>query len=177
MLTHYLTRSALLRGRLQSSKPPRRPPWAVDEAAFALACTPACENACVDACPERILVSAAGGRPEIRFERGECTFCAACVEVCPSGALTLENADGAKRQPWALRAIVTNRCLAIAGVTCRACGEACAEEAIDFKLGLNGKAFPTIDDALCTGCGGCVRPCPVGAVCLEDPSQGAERAV
>ncbi|MDH3236430.1 MAG: ferredoxin-type protein NapF [Alphaproteobacteria bacterium] len=175
-MDQYVTRSAVLRGRLRPAKIPRRPPWAIGEVAFVRACTSACEATCVDACPQNILVPARDGRPEARFDLGECTFCADCAEVCPSGALKLENVDGTKRAPWALRAIVANRCLAIAGVTCRSCGDACGEDAIRFKLGLNGAALPVVDEAACTGCGACVRPCPVDAITLHGPVGTKERA-
>jgi ferredoxin-type protein NapF len=164
-MDQQLTRSAVLRGRWRSEKLPRRPPWALGETAFVAACPPSCGRRCVEACPEAILSLAGDGRPQIHFERGECTFCAACVEACPSGALTREG-DG---PPWSLVARVAETCLSIAGVTCRSCGDACGEDAIRFSLGLNGTARPVIDGEACTGCGACVRPCPVEAITVQEP--------
>jgi ferredoxin-type protein NapF len=88
----------------------------------------------------------------------------------------MRGADGAERPPWSLTAVVANRCLAIAGITCRSCGDVCGEDAIEFKLALNGAALPLVDEAVCTGCGACVRPCPVGAIMLEDRVSGPEGA-
>ena len=168
-----LSRSALLRGQWRSAKPPRRPPWAlVDEAAFAAACTPSCGGRCVEACPENILTLARDGRPQIQFKRGECTFCAACVDICPSGALTRQG----DTEPWSLTARIAETCLSIAGVTGRSCGDACGEDAIGFQLGLNGTARPTVDGETCTGCGACVRPCPVDAITMQAPVPAKEHA-
>lgn len=163
-----LSRRAFFRIRERSPKPPSRPPWALAEAGFVAACSAECESACIEACPERILVCAADGRPEIRFELGACTFCANCAEACPTGALVKHDACGRQLSPWSLKAVVANRCLAISGITCRACGEACAEDAIVFRLGLNGTALPAVSDDTCTGCGACVKPCPVDAIALVD---------
>jgi len=170
-MDQQLTRSALLRGLWRRDAPPRRPPWALAEAGFAAACPPNC-GLCVDACPENILSLAADGRPQIEFERGECTFCADCVEACPTGAL----ARAGDAAPWSLVARVAETCLSIAGVTCRSCGDACGEDAIRFSLGLNGTARPLIDGETCTGCGACVRPCPVDAITVAEPRAASEHA-
>lgn len=167
-MNQNFSRRAFFGVRERSPKSPSRPPWAMDEAEFTAACSPKCGGVCIEACPQRILVAAADGRPEIRFELGACTFCEKCADACPTGALVKHDASGRHLSPWSLKAIVANRCLAISGVTCRACGEACAEDAIVFRLGLNGTALPTVSDDTCTGCGACAKPCPVGAIELVD---------
>jgi len=167
-VTQRISRRAFIRALRQHRKFPIRPPWAGGEIAFAAACAPNCGGACVKACPESILVSAADSRPEVRFELGECTFCGDCADVCPSGALVKHDASGRLLAPWSLKAEIANSCLAVSGVTCRACSEACGEDAVNFRLGLNGAAYPAVSDDACTGCGACVKPCPVDAVALED---------
>lgn len=143
-----------------------RPPWALDEARFADLCE-ACGK-CRTACPEKVLVSASGGLPQVSFESSHCTFCGACAEACPSGALSLFEEDGERRRaPWVARAAVASSCLSISGVACRVCGEQCEARAIRFQPALGGRSLPVVDAALCTGCGACVGPCPAKSITIH----------
>jgi ferredoxin-type protein NapF len=65
-------------------------------------------------------------------------------------------------------------CLALHGVLCRSCGDACPEAAIAFPPALGRVARPVVDAAGCTGCGDCVAACPVAALALA-PTQASER--
>lgn len=145
--------------QLSGGKTPQRPPWALAEPAFVDACS-RCQD-CIKACPEAILVVGDGGLPTVDFQRGGCTFCQACVTVCDSGALQLS------ASPWALRAVITDSCLTRSGVMCRSCEDSCEPRALRFVPRLGGVASPQIDPAICTGCGGCVAPCPVAAISLR----------
>lgn len=151
-------RRAFLRGRAEN-RAAFRPPWAIAKTDFVDACT-ACD-ACISACPEHVLIAGEGGYPHFDPSHGECVFCRQCVDACESGAL-----DGARDQPWAIKADIADTCLARNGVTCFSCRDACGEAAIRFRPALGG-AHPDLDAALCTGCGACVGICPVSAITLS----------
>jgi len=156
-----LARRSLFSGRAHTPMAPAlRPPWALDEAAFQDTCT-TCDK-CIGGCAEGIILRGAGGYPVIDFNKGECTFCGDCAEVCAPGALVAQDHD--QILPWTLEARVSSDCLSACAVTCRVCGDRCDARAIRFQLAVGGVADPIIDQSLCTGCGACVAPCPVGAV-------------
>jgi len=159
-MTLSASRRSFLRGRLtELQKLPIRPPWALVESDFITACTKCGE--CGPVCTESIIVTGDGGYPEVDFAKGECTFCGNCAIICGPGALKRE----AGLAPWSLRArIDRDTCLSARGVTCRACGENCDARAITFTPGLRGTATLHLDQGACTGCGACVRPCPVDAI-------------
>jgi ferredoxin-type protein NapF len=153
------TRRQFLRGRISPRHTPQRPPWALAEEQFLAACT-RCGD-CVRACPQGIVVED-GGYPRIEFGKGECTFCGECVAACKTGALRRE----AERPPWRLLPVIDDTCLARRGVVCRSCGDACAAGAIRFSPQLGGSALPEVEASRCTGCGGCVAPCPARAIVM-----------
>ena len=156
-----LSRRALFAGRRADPVvAPIRPPWSVHEAAFLDACTQC--NACRSVCAEGVVVHGSGGFPEIKFQNGVCTFCGDCAQVCEPGAIVAD--DLYRAVPWTVVARFDATCLSQNGVTCRVCGDRCDARAIRFQLAVGGVAQPIIDPSACTGCGGCVAPCPVGAV-------------
>jgi ferredoxin-type protein NapF len=156
-----LSRRQLFRGDLSGKRVPIRPPWGVSEAIFATSCD-RCSD-CVRACPERLIRSGSGGFPEMSFESRGCSLCGDCVSACGGKAL---KGDPAQDRPWDLIAEIADGCLALRGVVCRSCGEACAEAAIRFRLRVGGAAEPLLDRDACTGCGSCVGVCPVQAVAM-----------
>ncbi len=154
-----ISRRQFLRGDFSGRKAvPLRPPWALAEAAFLKACTRCGE--CVSACPQLILAPGKDGLPRVDFGRGECTFCGKCVEACQPHAL--EKREG--MPPWRLKARIQSNCLAKSNVVCRACGDACAVQAIRFHPVVMAAAQPEVDGSLCSGCGACVKPCPAQAI-------------
>lgn len=143
---------------------PLRPPWALAEAQFIERCS-RCGD-CQRACPQGIIISADGGFAAIDFSRGSCTFCGLCVEACTPQALLRQPGQ----PPWPYRAQIGEACLAVNGVMCRSCEDSCEPRALRFRPQPGGISRPQIDSASCTGCGGCVAPCPVSAIRVTVPN-------
>lgn len=158
-----VSRRQFLRGDVRGMKVPVRPPWALGEREFLERCT-RCDD-CARACPEGLVRRGSGGYPEVVFDRVGCTFCGDCAAACKAGAFRADRGD--RLDAFARRATVGERCLAVNGVVCRACGDHCDARAIRFRLAVGGRSHPTVDAALCNGCGGCVAVCPVHAVTLR----------
>ncbi|MCI5097953.1 MAG: ferredoxin-type protein NapF [Rhodobacteraceae bacterium] len=155
-MTTAPSRRAFLRGRFQETAP-LRPFGAIAEFQFSENCT-GCGD-CVRACPEAIIVQERAGLPVLDLNAGGCTFCGECITACETGALT----EGAS---WTWKADATQACLSRNAVQCRTCQDHCDERAIRFQLLPGGRAEPKFDADLCTGCGACSAPCPVGAIKL-----------
>lgn len=75
---------------------PLRPPGAQDAAHFAATCLKC--NRCESACPQQCLRTGVledgilnWRTPIMDFHRGACTFCGACEDVCPYGAISLDS--------------------------------------------------------------------------------------
>jgi ferredoxin-type protein NapF len=152
-----LQRRAFLRGRAMPHRP--RIPWArVD---FTERCE-RCDD-CIRACQPQILQPGDGGFPEVNFHLGGCTFCGQCVNHCRHDAF-----EPLQSRPWQLRIAFQDHCLSANGVTCRACGDQCDENAIRFRLQTGGRALPILDQQRCTGCGACLAPCPNNSIRLEE---------
>lgn len=156
-----VSRFNFLRGRFRGDPDAVRPPWAAGFEAFAEACD-RCDR-CERACPERIIVQDRAGYPAMDFAAA-CTFCGACADACPTGAL--KRIEG--RAPWGLKAVIGAGCLSFNGVDCRVCGDHCEARAIRFRPLGRGRWLPEIESGACTGCGGCVGPCPVKAIAVRE---------
>lgn len=161
-----VNRRQFFRGFAAKRGDPIRPPWALPELNFIDTCSRCSE--CVTICPERIIQKGSGGFPEINFDDGGCSFCGKCVDVCKDGALVKEE----EGRPWGVVARVSDACISLHGVTCRACGDSCDEQAILFKIESRGVSRPIIDNSKCTGCGYCLKPCPVDALKFKDSREG-----
>jgi len=157
-------RRALLRGRPSfNSSEAIRPPWAVDADRFIDICE-RCHD-CIDVCPESIIKRGDGGFPEVDFQRGECTFCEKCAQVCSVAAF--EPAPRDIEGAWHLvPSVRSSVCLSLNAVTCRVCGDRCEADAIRFRLHTGAMAEPLVDVDRCSGCGACVFSCPVGAISI-----------
>ncbi len=166
-----LSRRAFLRGKRPAIyREAIFPPWSLPDETFIAACTRC--NECINVCPERILYKGDSGFPEVDFKRRACSFCRECVVSCQADAFHVANKD--IYNAWNLVAFVSSDCLSMQGITCRACAEHCATRAIRFQLQLGGKALPDVSQAACTGCGACVRPCPVNALTIKHPNNRQE---
>jgi ferredoxin-type protein NapF len=164
MTASRISRRQFVRAQFGSKTYLVRPPWALREEQFIAACT-RCGD-CLRVCPTGILRSGDGGFPQVDFARGECTFCAACVESCAAGALMRPTDDAA---PWRLQAEIGSSCLAQREVMCAICREQCPSQAIRLVRAVGRVPRPQIDIEVCNGCGACVAPCPSAAISIQPP--------
>lgn len=141
-----------------------RPPWTVSESLFIQHCT-TCGD-CVKACETQILVQGQGGFPEVQFDKGECTFCQKCVDVCQQPVFR-----PVSEVAWRHKINITNECLTQKQVECRACQDSCEMRAIRFVPQLGKVAQPSLNLADCNGCGACISACPVSAIKLDYPQE------
>jgi ferredoxin-type protein NapF len=75
---------------------------------------------------------------------------------------------GGRHRPAAKdMAVIGEHCLALTGVSCRLCEDACAPHAIRFRPRLGGHYHPRVEAEACTGCADCIPVCPVGAILIE----------
>jgi ferredoxin-type protein NapF len=171
-MTKGISRRQFLRGDFSDTRALLRPPWSVDESDFVERCT-RCGD-CIRACPQKILQSGDAGFPVVNFATSACTFCGACVAQCTRVALLRPSAARAEKSlPWQIKAVITDDCLARRGVTCEVCRDQCALHAITFRPRAGQIPRPEVLIATCTGCGACVRPCPVGALQMRRPAEPA----
>lgn len=160
MTQHVPAKRAFLKGNFHA-RAALRPFGAMTPGAFEEACNQC--GACARACPEAIIYRDSDGLPVLNFQAGECTFCAACIEVCDPQALQME-------QPWNWQAVIGRSCMSLNGIACRACEDHCDARAIRFRLETGGRATPSVDPASCTGCGACAAPCPSSAISFALPA-------
>lgn len=144
-----------------------RPPYAIPELDFLLACTRC--NACIEACPHNVIFPLAArlgadvaSTPALDLLTKGCHLCDdwPCVNACEPKALvfTEENETGDISQPkFATAEINTNTCLPYSGPECGACESACL---VKGALVFEGEK-PTINLELCVGCGLCREACIV----------------
>ncbi|WED24811.1 ferredoxin-type protein NapF [Vibrio sp. JC009] len=140
-----------------STESPQRMPWLVDEQAFIQGCTRC--GKCIEACETSVIIKGEGGFPEVDFSLDECSFCEKCADVCPEPLFVPRT-----QKPWDQIAVIGEKCLSLNGVECRSCGDMCEYRAISFRLQVGGNAKPILNEKECTGCGACIKPCPVGAI-------------
>jgi ferredoxin-type protein NapG len=159
---------------------PLRPPGALVEREFLAACIRC--GQCVEACPFdtlRLMDLNAGlkaGSPTFDAATNPCWLCQGydslkCIDACPTNAL--ERIDDPREVRIGLAVINEDTCLAYNGAMCRACWHACPypNEAIVYDSMLR----PTVDAAVCTGCGLCVHGCPVEPKAIVIESFGKRR--
>lgn len=160
------SRRALLRGRGAPLANRRRPPWTDDD--FTDLCT-RCGD-CIKACPEQVLAPGDGGFPQVVFRGEGCTFCGDCAEACPEPVFDLA------RSAFEWYARIQEHCLALDGIHCQSCEDACEPMAIRFRPRLGKPPVPEISEDLCTGCFACAAVCPRDAIAFVTPSTEQEAA-
>jgi len=144
-----------------------RPPFALDELQFLLACTRC--DACMRACPHGTIIILAdrrglkvAGTPVLDLLNKACHLCAdwPCVAACEPGALKLPPQDEGRPPPLPRLADVridTQACLPYTGPECGACASICpAPGALVWK-----QNKPSIDTQHCAGCALCREVCIV----------------
>lgn len=162
-----------------------RPPGALDEFAFLVACT-RCDR-CVRVCPHGAIVKAGpqaglgAGTPVLDARAMPCFLCddLPCVIACPEGALVwprLRVAGQELEGPAAVRmgtARVRPRlCLTYdhtesgpgPAQVCRTCVDRCPYPGTAIRMtvpGPDGLSHPEVLPEACTGCGLCSFGCPV----------------
>jgi ferredoxin-type protein NapG len=164
-----------------------RPPGALDEFDFLIACT-RCDK-CLQACPQGSVFRAgpqavlAAGTPAIDPRIMPCFLCTdlPCVTACPEGALVwprrkVPGPEGAPalelEGPPAVQMgtarVHRTRCLTYErgdqpAQPCRTCVDRCPYPGVAIRMGepgADGVAHPQVVDAFCTGCGLCSFGCP-----------------
>lgn len=144
-----------------------RPPFAIAELEFLLACTRC--DACIAACPHGVIFplaprlgAAVTSTPALDLLKKGCHLCEdwPCVKVCETGALKIPDYSVTERVvpgKMALAEINTALCLPYSGPECGACDGMCPiPGALVFK---NEK--PEINQVLCVGCALCREACIV----------------
>ncbi len=162
-----------------------RPPYAVNELEFLLACTRC--GACSEACPHHVIFPLPArlgtqvvGTPALDLLNKPCRLCDdwPCVTACEPGALAYppvdEQESTADAAPTPLPKLAKvkidpARCLPYAGPECGACRGSCPLPDILVWL----REQPRIDPERCIGCGACRAACIAtpNAVLIETPNQ------
>lgn len=157
------SRRVLLRGG-RAPAVDHRPPWTGED--FTDLCTRCGE--CVAACPEQVLTVGDGGFPQVVFRGEGCTFCEECVNACPEPVFDLT------AEPFRWKAVIEDHCLALNGIHCQSCQDACEPEAITFRPRLRQPPEPVVAADTCTGCSACAAVCPQDAITLASPATQQE---
>ncbi len=163
-----------------------RPPYALDELEFLLACT-RCDK-CIEACPHDVIFKLPArlgmqvtGTPALDLINKACHLCEdwPCVEACEPKALQFpeqkkeEREEEVRSLPKLAHAeINTQTCLPYNGPECGACASSCP---VPGAL-LWDMEKPHIDLEKCTGCGLCRDACVVNpkAVTIDSLSKNNE---
>lgn len=151
-----------------------RPPGGQDEKALLQRCIRCdrCRSVCPQSCIGVATIEdgiAVMRTPEMDFHHGYCTFCARCIDVCPTCALSHD--AFADQVPLGCAQVQKNRCVAWRNPgSCAVCADVCPTEAIHISNGV-----PVVDASACTGCGLCVLRCP--ALSLLSLSDGSTRGI
>lgn len=143
---------------------PVTPPGSRNVKDFYRRCT-ACQL-CVAQCPNNVLRPSSDlnhfMQPEMSFERGYCRpECTTCSEICPSGAIRPITKEEKTRYHVGTARVNRSLCVAENGTSCGNCARHCPVGAIAMVQDPErGVSVPSVDPALCIGCGACENLCP-----------------
>ena len=142
---------------------PLTPPGSASIKDFYRRCT-ACQL-CIAACPNGVLRPSSSlehlMQPEIGFEKGYCRpECTKCSEVCPSGAIIAITREEKTQYHVGSASIDRGLCVAEQGTKCGNCASHCPTGAIQMVQSPDGYMVPSVDAAVCIGCGACENLCP-----------------
>lgn len=147
---------------------PLLPPGARSLRHFAQHCT-ACQL-CVSACPNGVLRPATDFsrfmQPEMQYERGFCRpECMRCAEVCPTGAIRLNDLAEKSSIQVGHAVWVKENCICITDdVDCGNCARRCPNGTIQMVSSdpdnQRSRKIPVINTERCIGCGACENLCP-----------------
>ena len=156
-----------------------RPPYAIPELEFLLACTRC--GACNEACPHNVIFPLAArlgadvvNTPALDLLKKGCHLCEdwPCVKACETGALVIkyENDKQEVVEKFANAIIDESLCLPFSGPECGACIYACKIEGVLQLV----QEKPVINQQLCVGCGLCREACVVEDKAIQITSVGVK---
>lgn len=146
-----------------------RPPFALPELDFLLACTRC--NACIEACPHDVIFPLAArlgadvvNTPALDLLKKGCHLCEdwPCVNACEAKALVLSEDEQANKSQFKINKFANAEideglCLPFSGPECGACISACP---VEGALILEHEK-PVIEQEICVGCALCRDACVV----------------
>jgi ferredoxin-type protein NapF len=122
-----------------------------------------CTGYCASSCPQKIIKLHPSshecvGQPYLDFSASGCTFCMQCNEQCPiESDRLLQEADQCAQIG---KARINNHCLSLNDVICMSCLRACPDKLFKFDQ----YRHVSLLSQSCSGCGMCVKSCPVEAI-------------
>jgi len=101
-------------------------------------------------------------QPMMNFSHGYCAFdCTICSGVCPNEALVSLTVEKKHRLHVGHVVFIKNNCVVVTnGTYCGACSEVCPTQAIQMVPYRDSLTIPSVNTAICIGCGGCEYVCP-----------------
>ena len=147
---------------------PITPPGSISASNMAKHCT-ACQL-CVSACPNGVLRPSTNlltlMQPTSSYERGYCRpECTKCSDVCPAGAIRPITVEDKSSTQIGHAVWIKQNCIPVTdGVNCGNCERHCPAGAISMRplneADAESPMVPTINPAVCIGCGACEYVCP-----------------
>lgn len=158
-----------------------RPPYAIEELSFLLACT-RCGD-CITVCPHDVIFNLSprtgakvAGTPALDLLNKGCQLCEdwPCVSACEPKALLRETDEEKPAVLPRLAQVSINEktCLPFSGPECGACIDSCpVPGALTLDL-----CKPVINQVSCTGCGICRQACFLDESAIEIKSLHSQSA-